>query len=269
MRFEKHLPVPARRDFTETLYRKHKKRHERPYGCTVLGCDKRFGSKNDWKRHENTQHSGNTLDVWACDSKGCEDCIFLDRASFEQHISSCDGILMDDSYIPSKVERCRIGRTDDLRFWCGFCREIVTLTDRSTSMSQNNRKDMSRWSNRCDHIDDHLFGRNGLSQMDIHDWIFLENYCTATTTVPHRQDHDGDATAQAYSSRMGGQHKQPSASRGRQASDSTALKTKPSSSVGRGRGGGGHSKRKGGGDQAPNTRPAKRAGGSTTWRDSA
>jgi hypothetical protein len=263
------LQVPG--GFTKTLYRKHKKRHERPYGCTVLGCDKRFGSKNDWKRHENTQHSGTVLDVWACDSKGCEDCIYLDRAAFEQHISSCDGILMDDSYIPSKVERCRIGRTDDLRFWCGFCREIITLTDISASVSQNNRKDMSRWSNRCDHIDDHLFGRNGLSQMDIHDWTFLENYCTTTTTSSRRQDQDGEAAAQAYSSLMGGQHKQQSASRGRSASDSTALKTKPSSFGGRGRGGGGggHAKRKGGGDQAPNTRPAKRAGGSNPWQKSA
>ncbi|RWA07760.1 hypothetical protein EKO27_g7355, partial [Xylaria grammica] len=36
--------------------KKHEKRHEKPYGCTMPGCERRFGSKNDWKRHENTQH---------------------------------------------------------------------------------------------------------------------------------------------------------------------------------------------------------------------
>ena len=32
------------------------KRHTRPYGCTACECDKRFGSRSDWKRHEETVH---------------------------------------------------------------------------------------------------------------------------------------------------------------------------------------------------------------------
>lgn len=32
------------------------KRHDRPYGCTFSTCNKAFGSKGDWKRHENSQH---------------------------------------------------------------------------------------------------------------------------------------------------------------------------------------------------------------------
>ncbi|KAM3415704.1 hypothetical protein BST61_g9218 [Cercospora zeina] len=35
---------------------KHIKRHTRPYGCTFPLCNKIFGSRNDWKRHELTQH---------------------------------------------------------------------------------------------------------------------------------------------------------------------------------------------------------------------
>ncbi|PIB00891.1 hypothetical protein CB0940_01543 [Cercospora beticola] len=35
---------------------KHLKRHTRPYGCTFPRCNKDFGSRNDWKRHESTQH---------------------------------------------------------------------------------------------------------------------------------------------------------------------------------------------------------------------
>ncbi|KAI1822052.1 hypothetical protein F4861DRAFT_423210 [Xylaria intraflava] len=38
--------------------KKHAKRHEKPYACTMSGCDKKFGSKNDRKRHETTQHAG-------------------------------------------------------------------------------------------------------------------------------------------------------------------------------------------------------------------
>ncbi|CAK1354625.1 unnamed protein product [Cercospora beticola] len=36
--------------------KKHLKRHTRPYGCTFPRCNKDFGSRNDWKRHESTQH---------------------------------------------------------------------------------------------------------------------------------------------------------------------------------------------------------------------
>jgi hypothetical protein len=32
------------------------KRHDRPYGCTFSACNKTFGSKHDWKRHENSRH---------------------------------------------------------------------------------------------------------------------------------------------------------------------------------------------------------------------
>ncbi|RYP55378.1 hypothetical protein DL768_000133 [Monosporascus sp. mg162] len=46
--------------------KKHEKRHSKPYGCTFPTCNKRFGSKNDWKRHENSQHF--LLEVW----RNCE-----------------------------------------------------------------------------------------------------------------------------------------------------------------------------------------------------
>ncbi len=46
--------------------RKHMKRHDKPYGCTYAKCKKRFGSKNDWKRHESSQHAQS--EVWRCDT---------------------------------------------------------------------------------------------------------------------------------------------------------------------------------------------------------
>ncbi|KAF8446961.1 hypothetical protein BDZ91DRAFT_132184 [Kalaharituber pfeilii] len=44
---------------------KHLKRHSKPFGCTHDGCNKVFGAKNDWKRHENSQH--HQLECWKCD----------------------------------------------------------------------------------------------------------------------------------------------------------------------------------------------------------
>jgi hypothetical protein len=49
--------------------RKHMKRHERPYGCAISGCDKAFGSKHDWNRHEMSQHwSTLTTRVYRCNA---------------------------------------------------------------------------------------------------------------------------------------------------------------------------------------------------------
>ncbi|KAF2756751.1 hypothetical protein EJ05DRAFT_502244 [Pseudovirgaria hyperparasitica] len=45
--------------------RKHERRHQRPYGCTHPKCHKKFGSKSDWKRHENSQHFQN--EGWRCE----------------------------------------------------------------------------------------------------------------------------------------------------------------------------------------------------------
>ena len=41
------------------------KRHSKPFGCTHDNCSKVFGAKNDWKRHENSQH--HQLECWKCD----------------------------------------------------------------------------------------------------------------------------------------------------------------------------------------------------------
>ncbi|KAI1439223.1 hypothetical protein GGR50DRAFT_690571 [Xylaria sp. CBS 124048] len=52
--------------------RKHAKRHEKPFTCSIPGCGKKFGSKNDWKRHENTQHD-NASKTCACDARQAAD----------------------------------------------------------------------------------------------------------------------------------------------------------------------------------------------------
>lgn len=57
--------------------RKHVARHERPFGCTYETCTKKFGSKNDWKRHEHTQHFHNSFPSFWCGF--CQQHIPVDR----------------------------------------------------------------------------------------------------------------------------------------------------------------------------------------------
>ncbi|KAJ6783641.1 hypothetical protein PWT90_05803 [Aphanocladium album] len=148
--------------------KKHMKRHERPYGCTVQGCGKSFGSKNDWKRHESGQHS--SVEAWACDEDGCV-AVFEDRISFTQHLSESHELVHDED-IQSKLQSCRIGRQCDVRFWCGFCRRVVEIDD---AMVQEDGGNGTHWSRRFDHIDSHLFGKSGLDMKSKSQWRFLED----------------------------------------------------------------------------------------------
>ncbi|KAI5858174.1 hypothetical protein GGS23DRAFT_616498 [Durotheca rogersii] len=143
--------------------KKHEKRHQRPYGCTYPDCTKRFGSKNDWKRHENSQHF--TVEHWRCDEKksthATQTCgkVIYRRELFRQHLSTYHDIS-DAALLESKLERCRIGRNCEARFWCGFCEKIVEIK----------RDGVLAWTERFNHVDDHFHGRNGQVKKEISDW---------------------------------------------------------------------------------------------------
>ncbi|KAI2473260.1 hypothetical protein F4781DRAFT_227963 [Annulohypoxylon bovei var. microspora] len=143
--------------------KKHEKRHLKPYGCTFPGCPKKFGSKNDWKRHENSQHY--MLEHWRCDEKQTNDSAetcgkFIPRRElFKQHLTTCHRIK-DLAILEAKAERCRVGRNSEVRFWCGFCRGIIEV-----------KKDgIEAWTERFNHIDDHYQGRNNQEKKEIGDW---------------------------------------------------------------------------------------------------
>lgn len=145
--------------------RKHLKRHEKPYGCTQ--CQKRFGSKNDWKRHENSQHFQH--EIWKCDERlraplSSETCnkVCHRRETFKQHLVSHHGIC-DPPKQEDKLDRCRIDRLGEARFWCGFCREIIEL-------EPENRSGQSPCNARYNHIDDHYYGRNGAVKKEASEW---------------------------------------------------------------------------------------------------
>ncbi|TEY34084.1 hypothetical protein BOTCAL_0651g00020 [Botryotinia calthae] len=146
--------------------KKHMKRHERPYGCTFLTCNKTFGSKNDWKRHENSQHFH--LETWRCDTEKPEGgaCakVSYRRQTFQEHLKKEHDIIDQDA-VQNKVEACRIGRNCQARFWCGFCVSLVDLKNQS----------LAAWTERFDHIDDHFMGRHGLKKQGIQNWIPVDS----------------------------------------------------------------------------------------------
>jgi hypothetical protein len=173
--------------------RKHKRRHEKPYGCTFPQCTKRFGSKNDWKRHENSQHC--QFELWKCDEpsridpndicgKPCHR-----REQFKAHLSK-EHAITDQDVIERKLIRCRVGRDCESRFWCGFCETIV----------ETNGRGLKAGTERFDHIDAHYRGRIGGTRMDISEWKSVDPDLPARClTSPGSDDANTDGSSQAPS----------------------------------------------------------------------
>ncbi|ETS01145.1 hypothetical protein M419DRAFT_36127 [Trichoderma reesei RUT C-30] len=147
--------------FRQCELRKHMKRHKKPYGCTYKTCEKNFGSKNDWKRHESSQHF--QLESWNCDMVGC-DKVLPRRELFRSHLLNRHK-LTDGKEVENKLEKCRLGRHCDPRFWCGFCDKFVEVKGEV----------VNSWTKRCDHIDNHLFGKEGMEKKAMSEWRYLED----------------------------------------------------------------------------------------------
>lgn len=147
------------------------KRHDKPYGCTFLCCkDKRFGSKNDWKRHENGQHQNlnHHIQVWQCNLSGCSAEFHASIEAFKTHACKRHGI-MDINQFRALADQCSVGGQQDRRFWCGFCVKVVDGGECGASSG------ISAWASRCDHIDLHFSGKNGFEQKLIGEWKYLED----------------------------------------------------------------------------------------------
>ena len=141
------------------------KRHDKPYGCTFPTCEKSFGSKNDWKRHENSQHQHPEQDQWRCSINNSHVCakVFLEIQGFKQHLLSHHQFSHKDE-LNSTVESCCLGAKNSIRFWCGFCRKLVDLKS----------KDENAESERFNHIDDHFMGRGSSPAKRMKDWLPLD-----------------------------------------------------------------------------------------------
>ncbi|KAG8168564.1 hypothetical protein KVR01_001313 [Diaporthe batatas] len=161
-----------------------------PYGCTYSQCDKRFGSKNDWKRHENSQHF--QLELWKCSepsrldpSEKCGKACHR-REQFRAHVSK-EHAITDPTEIDQKLARCRVGRDSESRFWCGFCKTVVEISGKNKSGTE-----------RFNHIDDHYSGRLG-SRMDISEWKSVDPDLPASSS-PGSDRENPTASSQSSSS---------------------------------------------------------------------
>lgn len=164
------------------------KRHERPYGCTFPNCGKQFGSKNDWKRHENSQHF--QLETWRCNkekpphsmsaslssnSRPCAKVCYR-KESFKDHLVK-EHRISDPSDVKERLETCRIGRNCQSRFWCGFCKGLKDLK----------RRGVEAWTERFNHIDDHFMGRSGFRKQGIKEWVPVDGEGSSTARGEQQQ----------------------------------------------------------------------------------
>lgn len=176
------------------LLRKHISRHERPYGCTFTNCSKKFGSKNDWKRHENTRHFQH--ESWYCQesittasASNTNECgqVFHRRHLFAEHLRTSHGIVTNDR-IREILRRSRIGRNGQVKFWCGFCQKTIPLGSQG----------LTAWDERFDHIDVQHFKKG----QDIGDWVpppndgVLKNQHRTSTRNNARSDDSKEAPSQ-------------------------------------------------------------------------
>ncbi|KAL8786431.1 MAG: hypothetical protein Q9195_008201 [Heterodermia aff. obscurata] len=162
--------------------KKHEKRHTRPYGCTFATCSKSFGSKNDWKRHENTRHY--QIETWRCNEASSRSQInqcakvFYRREQFQAHLKESH-LIKDDEVIREHCKKHRIGRNGQSGFWCGFCKKIVTLK----------HKGLEAWDERFNHIDQEHF-KNGQTIVD--HWYPLDKDIPIGS-LPSAQEIDSEA----------------------------------------------------------------------------
>jgi hypothetical protein len=141
------------------------KRFTRPYGCTFTKCTKTFGSKNDWRRHETSQHYQH--EAWRCDEKtngaSCTR-VFFNPENARAHLTKMHKVT-DPEVIQQKINSIKINANNQTNFWCGFCEKCINLT----------QKDVDAWNERFNHIDDHFMGKNGRTKQPIAQWKPADN----------------------------------------------------------------------------------------------
>ncbi|KAH9844648.1 zinc finger protein [Teratosphaeria destructans] len=149
--------------------KKHRKRHTRPYGCTFPLCYKRFGSRNDWKRHENSQHF--LGEQWRCEvnnERGFKCGRLFDREHLLiSHLKDMHPLLvlqlqaspieLGETILQEAASGMHLGREANFRFWCGFCEKLVPQESRNAPEY------------RFKHLGDH-FDRGD----DISDWVCIQ-----------------------------------------------------------------------------------------------
>jgi len=167
--------------------RKHRKRHTRPYGCTARFCLKQFGSKNDWKRHENSQH--HRLESWKCSHPvppyGPEDvcsAMHFRKENFINHLKSSVHNIKTEVEIKAWSEKSYIGGSDHHIFWCGFCENDSGKQGRTIRLKNLG---LTGWDERFDHLGSHF--ENGKS---IRNYVYQDEDAIDCPSVSDSEDDD-------------------------------------------------------------------------------
>ncbi|KAI7172348.1 hypothetical protein D0864_07176 [Hortaea werneckii] len=185
-------PGCGKRKKRECDLRKHRKRHSRPYGCTFADCWKRFGSRNDWKRHENSQHF--LIDQWRCDMivKGNHKCgsLFQSDDAMRKHLIAqhTRALQLEASrkgnplqrLVTLKTEHMHIGREAHHYYWCGFCDRLIAPVKEAPNA----------WEDRFRHVGDHYDKEN----RHVDDWICVQaNRRKGDISKPDRRKGKGSS----------------------------------------------------------------------------
>ena len=155
------------------------KRHDRPYTCTFPHCNKPFGSKADWKRHEITQHLNESS--WLCttiDANMRTPCgiMFYKPEIYMQHLSQQHCYQRDQIEMSVQSNRLDLPKNQG-HFWCGFCRKEVLADSRGSSLLNE----------RFDHIDTQHFKTGDRGD----GWVFPDGCNIGGLEGRHKRKYSG------------------------------------------------------------------------------
>ncbi|KAK6339905.1 hypothetical protein TWF718_009292 [Orbilia javanica] len=155
-------------------WKKHMQRHRRPFFCTFHWQERsevqRFGSKDDWRRHEEHRHYQS--EFYKCPGGPHESCrgAWALRSDFEKHLeerhkpivtswTSIDGSINEDT--KKDFFQKHHNGTDYVEdnFWCGFCAKLIPIPP---EMTGRRGKEI-----RVNHVADHFHKE----QKDIRLWV--------------------------------------------------------------------------------------------------
>ncbi|KAI5370947.1 Putative Zinc finger C2H2-type [Septoria linicola] len=156
--------------------KKHMKRHTRPYGCTFPACNKTFGSRNDWKRHESSQHP--LPEQWKCcrakhsptSSETCQLRPWKNVELLKQHLRSNEHGMKDPRAIQQECNNGRMGKQGLEGWWCGFCNRIIRPTPQQRQQHASSDPIPGAREQRLQHIGDHF----DKDFKEIGDWVCAE-----------------------------------------------------------------------------------------------
>ncbi|KIV90235.1 hypothetical protein PV10_07564 [Exophiala mesophila] len=123
--FQCHFPNCGKTTKRHSELKKHILRHQRRFGCTFDGCFKSFGSKNDWKRHEQSQHEQE--DSWRCNDPECGKVFYHHQEALVKHMAEEHEYSGREDQATQIAAENRVSRNFQGRIWCGFCNKIIVL----------------------------------------------------------------------------------------------------------------------------------------------